>query len=260
MVKETVIYQIRNIINGKVYIGSTVDYVSRQKRHIRRLNRGNHHSIILQRSWNKYGSDNFIFEVLEIIDTKEIILEREQHYLDLYESYNPKNGFNICKVAGTSIGFRHTKETKIKMSKSHTGVKKGPCLDETKKKISETKLNLDLSEATIKREKTLLSKDKDIFKKIGKKSSETQKKNGLNKGSNNPNYDNRNLLIYNSDDEIVFVISNEEFENLCIDNNLPNRALIKSRISNGEYRLYLKRLPKNKNFEKYRGWYCKYEN
>jgi len=260
MEKEMVIYQIRNINNGKVYIGSTMDYLGRQRRHLCRLNNNNHHSIILQRSWNKHGGDNFIFEILEVIYDKNVLLEREQYYLDIYDSYNPKNGYNICKVAGSSIGFNHTEETKVKMSKSHIGVKKGPCSDKTKKKISNTKLERDLSEAVIKREKTLLSKDKDIFKKIGKKSSETQKKNGLNKGSNNPNYNNSNLLVYNGDDEIVFITSNDEFENFCLDNDLPNRALIKSRISGGEYKLYLKRLPKNKSFEKYKGWYCKYEN
>lgn len=150
---EMVIYQIRNIKNGKVYIGSTMDYIGRQKRHLRRLSNNNHHSIILQRSWNKHGKDNFIFEVLEVIDDKNVLLEREQYYLDTYDSYNPKNGYNICKVAGSSIGFKHTEETKLKMSKSHMGVKKGPCSDKTKKKISNTKLELDLSEAVIKRKK-----------------------------------------------------------------------------------------------------------
>jgi len=87
MVKEIVVYQIRNIKNGKIYIGSTIDYVGRQKRHLRRLTNGNHHSIILQRSWDKHGSDNFIFEVLEIIYDKGVLLEREQYYLDMVIIY-----------------------------------------------------------------------------------------------------------------------------------------------------------------------------
>jgi len=253
MVKEIVVYQIRNIKNGKIYIGSTIDYVGRQKRHLRRLTNGNHHSIILQRSWDKHGSDNFIFEVLEIIYDKGVLLEREQYYLDSYESYKPK-------IAGSSIGFKHTEETKLKMSKSHMGIKKGPCSDETKKKISETKLELDLSEAVIKREQTLLKKGDNIFKKIGEKSSETQKKNGLNKGINNPNYNNRKVLIYNEIGNIVYVTDNSNFENLCGENNLPFRALIKSRQSDGKYKLYLNRIPKNKDYVQFKGWYCKYKN
>lgn len=260
MKKEIVIYQIRNIKNNKVYIGSTIDYFNRQKRHLRRLNNDNHHSIILQRSWNKYGGEKFIFEVLEKVDDKGMLLEREQYYLDLHNSYDSKNGYNICKIAGSSIGFKHTVETKLKMSESHTGVMKGACSDETRKKISDTLLELDLSEAVIKRKETLLKKGKDVFKVIGKKSSETQKKNGLNKGINNPNYDNRKILIYNEIGDIVYVTDNSNFETLCGENNLPVRVLIKSRLSNGDYKLYLNRMPKHKEYKQFKGWSCKYEN
>lgn len=83
----TGIYRIRNIINNKCYYGSAKNIKKRWKRHINDLNNNKHHSIILQRSWNKYGIDNFIFEIVEICDVN-LLLETEQKYLDLNPEYN----------------------------------------------------------------------------------------------------------------------------------------------------------------------------
>jgi len=87
------IYKITNIINGKMYIGSSIHIEQRWKEHIRDLNKGTHHSIKLQNSWNKHGADNFKFEVVEECD-KDRLLYLEQYYIDkfkvYYEGYNCK--------------------------------------------------------------------------------------------------------------------------------------------------------------------------
>ena len=99
----TGIYQIRNVINDKLYIGSTTRYFSQRKaEHFKNLRKGIHSSIILQNAWNKYGEKSFKFEILEEC-TKEKCLEREQYYLD---SLNPK--YNINKIAENSRGKRWT--------------------------------------------------------------------------------------------------------------------------------------------------------
>ncbi len=259
MSKESVIYLIKNLLNNKIYIGSAINFYNRKKQHISALKNNKHHSIALQNAWNKYGEDNFDFEIIEVITESSSLIVREQYYLDKYKSFNSKNGYNICKIAGSTLGFKHTDETKELMRTKRTGVKTRPCSDETKRRISETKLSLDLTDSMKKRAETLLKQDKNIFKKIGNKSSITQKINGLNKGINNPNSNIDDLLIFNELNEIVFTTNNLDFINLCNENHLPKRALLKSKYSDGEYKLYLKQSPKNNEFLKYKGWYCKYK-
>ena len=53
--KEACIYKIENKIAGKLYIGSSLSLKNRWERHRRDLNSGIHHSIHLQRAWDKYG-------------------------------------------------------------------------------------------------------------------------------------------------------------------------------------------------------------
>ena len=55
------IYQIRNIANGKVYVGSAAKFSRRFNDHKRKLNNGRHHSIKLQNAWNKNGAESFVF-------------------------------------------------------------------------------------------------------------------------------------------------------------------------------------------------------
>jgi group I intron endonuclease len=90
------IYQIRNKVNGKLYVGSATYLDKRRGDHIARLQRKKHHSFHLQHAWNKYGRDNFIFEVLEYCSPERLI-EREQHYIDTLQ---PE--YNVSKVAGCS--------------------------------------------------------------------------------------------------------------------------------------------------------------
>ncbi len=129
-----VIYKIVNIINNKIYIGSTVNYNTRKYDHIWSLNNGKHRNKILQRSWNKYGKDNFIFEVVETVDNLDELLIREQHYIDLFKSYKRENGYNINSIAGSNLGFKMPDEAKEKLRIINTGKKHS---NETRKKISE---------------------------------------------------------------------------------------------------------------------------
>lgn len=99
------IYKIVNNLNGKFYVGSSTNLHKRESDHFSGLRRGNHPNLYLQRSYNTYGEENFTFCILE---TCEIVylLEREQHYID---TLNPE--YNISRVAGNTLGYKHTKET-----------------------------------------------------------------------------------------------------------------------------------------------------
>ena len=69
------IYRIRNIINNKIYIGSAFNFKTREKRHFNQLRKGKHHSVLLQRAFDKYGEENFVFEI--IYKAKEEELNKE---------------------------------------------------------------------------------------------------------------------------------------------------------------------------------------
>ena len=65
MEKKSGIYKILNIINNKIYIGSAVNIDRRWSEHKSLLTNNKHHSKYLQNSFNKYGTENFLFEVVE---------------------------------------------------------------------------------------------------------------------------------------------------------------------------------------------------
>lgn len=114
----TGIYKITNLINNKIYIGSSYhDIKMRFRRHKSDLNRNKHDNKHLQASWNKYGSDNFIFEIIEYCESSECI-KREQYYID---SLKPQ--YNKCLIAGNCAGRKASKETKLKMSLKRLGNK-----------------------------------------------------------------------------------------------------------------------------------------
>lgn len=130
------VYQIRNIINNKVYIGSTYRFNRRKRLHLYTLNKNIHKNIILQRAWNKYGKENFVFEILEYInfgqifckkEIKSVLLEKEQLYLNKLDK---SNFYNIRKLADSNLG------TKLRpMSEQHK-IKIG----EANKKLTESQI------------------------------------------------------------------------------------------------------------------------
>ncbi len=122
------IYQIINKVNGHKFVGSSVDIGHRFAVHRVELNRGEHHSPYLQRAWIKYGADNFELTVLLECDTSELI-KHEQYFIDtLHPDYN------MCKVAGSSLGVKHTPEVCEKMGNSRRGK---PLSEAHKKAISQ---------------------------------------------------------------------------------------------------------------------------
>ena len=112
------IYIIKNLVNNKVYVGSAFNLSNRFSTHKYRLRRNKHRNKHLQSAYNLYGERNFLFEVLEFVENKEDILEREQYYLDLFSCYDRNKGYNICKTAGNTAGVLPSKETRKKMSEA----------------------------------------------------------------------------------------------------------------------------------------------
>lgn len=116
--KISCIYKISSIKNGKIYIGSAFNFSRRKYLHIWELKRLKHINQKLQRHFNKYGLDDLVFEIIEVVEDKANLISREQHYID---TLNP--WFNICKVAGNCAGRIASPETCMKITKSNLGKK-----------------------------------------------------------------------------------------------------------------------------------------
>lgn len=182
------IYCIKNKINNKVYIGKTITKFQKRWFHHRSLLRaGIHNNKYLQKSWNKYGEDNFEFIMLESFDIhlrnkendetiNDILFELEKLYIKLYNSY--ENGYNEttggeggCGIVISEehkkriaeknrinmLGRKHTEETKKKMSESHKGYIK---TEEHRKHLSESLTGKITSEETKKKLSEINKKNK----------------------------------------------------------------------------------------------------
>lgn len=124
------IYKITNLSNGKFYIGSSCDTLSRIYNHNLQLSKGNHDNLHLQRSWNKHGKEKFLFEIIQLCP-KEYLLKLEQWFID-----NLKPKYNMCKIANSRKNIVISEETRKRLSLSHLGIK--PSL-ETREKMSNTR-------------------------------------------------------------------------------------------------------------------------
>jgi len=127
------IYKILNITNAKCYVGSAVNLKKRAYQHFKALYENKHFNIKLQNEYNEAFKENFKFEILEIINDKEKLIEREQYYLDTLKpeyNLNPTAGSRLGSVLSEqtkidlcllNIGKRHSAETKKKMSRGRVG-------------------------------------------------------------------------------------------------------------------------------------------
>ena len=125
------VYKITCLLNGKIYIGSVAGGVGERNFRIRHFEHLDgleikSHNRHLQNAYNKYGTDNFIFEVLEICEKDEDCIPREQFYLDTLlfaQEYIRKEdnrfielGYCIRTKAESNLGTRRTEEQKQKQS------------------------------------------------------------------------------------------------------------------------------------------------
>ena len=159
------VYQIINTINDKCYIGSSCNINKRWSAHKGMLRAGNHDNPHLQRAWDKYGEDNFEFEIV-CSCPKDQTLEFEQEFLDVRQpEYNIANCAEASargrvpwnkgkslpplseetkrKISESSMGHIVSPETRGKLSEANKGqipwIKGGHHTEETKRKISEAK-------------------------------------------------------------------------------------------------------------------------
>lgn len=88
------IYKITNTETNKMYVGSSKNIEVRIRSHFANLKNKKHHSVKLQRAYDKYGLSNFSHEILELCEIEDLFT-REQHWIDSLDSYH--SGYNASE-------------------------------------------------------------------------------------------------------------------------------------------------------------------
>lgn len=122
---KTGIYQWQHVESGKTYVGSGMELSVRIRRYynLSYLEAGKNRYI--NNALRLHGYSTFSLMILEYIDIKDmtkpearkLVLEREQYYLDLLSPH-----YNILKLAGKSLGFKHFPEVIDKFSSNNKGI------------------------------------------------------------------------------------------------------------------------------------------
>lgn len=116
------IYKIENKVNGKIYIGQSVDVYRRLKKHIWEIESNNS---VLYRAFKKYGIENFTYELIEECDIKELD-DKEIFYIQKYNSYigeENSNGYNLNTGGGVNRGWNPTEENRNNFRNANLGGK-----------------------------------------------------------------------------------------------------------------------------------------
>lgn len=134
--KKTGIYLWKHLKSEKIYVGSAIDLKNRLLKYYNIDYLKRNKNMYICNALLEHGFGEFSLSILVYIDITDIskeearkeILEREQHYIDLL-----KPDYNILLTAGSSLGYKHTKESLTKISKTHLGRRVSA---ETKAKLS----------------------------------------------------------------------------------------------------------------------------
>jgi len=150
------VYQIRNAVDGKTYVGSAINLRKRFNDHRSLLKRDRHHCQHLQRAWKKHGEACFSFEPLLFCRPNDVLFFEQRALLALCPIYNtnplaisnfgrtfgPMSEERRARMSIARKGIKKppfSKEHRRNISLAKQGVKIGPCPEATKEKIRATR-------------------------------------------------------------------------------------------------------------------------
>ena len=184
-----IIYKTINLITNKCYIGKTNNGLNNRMKGHKHYALKIHNNDYFHKSIKKYGWNNFEWKILCECTTPEILNIMETFYIIVHKTHVSEGGYNLTWGGDGSLGFKHSEETKQKISenmkiisnsiehKERTrllGKRSTKHSDETKKKISEiVKSRPPISEETRRKMSESNKGEKNAF--FGKKHSEETK-------------------------------------------------------------------------------------
>ena len=105
------VYMWTNLVNGKKYVGQTQCFGQRMARY-----RCGYRKTNIEKAIHEYGTENFDIVVLERDVPLDMLNEREQYWIDYYQTYDEKHGYNVQRYARSNRGYKHTQEWRDKFS------------------------------------------------------------------------------------------------------------------------------------------------
>lgn len=193
------IYKIENLINHRVYIGQSITIKNRLNHHRQMLNKNIHFCDHLQKSWNKYGENNFSFEILEECSKNELD-SREEYWLNYYGGFESEQTYNQRgagqethnvpektreKLRQANLGKKASKETiakRVEKLKGHpywgrkwTEEEKKRASEKRKGKINDVLKNMDRNDPFYRQRLSNALKGKKKSKEHSKHISEGRK-------------------------------------------------------------------------------------
>lgn len=117
------VYLLRNKVNGKIYVGKSVNLKKRFGSY--KNNETNKcHNQVIDRAIRKYEWKNFEITILEEVLDPILILDREAYWIKFYNCLDKKIGYNICPYGTNTVGIKASEETRKKLSIAGKGKKK----------------------------------------------------------------------------------------------------------------------------------------
>lgn len=137
------IYCIENIDTHKKYIGQSKNIYKRWVDHKWALNNNIHDNDYLQKAWNKYGSEHFVFNIIEVCPVNKLD-EREMYYINYFATHDRANGYNL-RGGGGRIGDM-TPEVREKFRGENNPMYGKHHSEETRKKLSDARKDMYTNE------------------------------------------------------------------------------------------------------------------
>ena len=224
-----IIYKSTNKITGKVYIGQTTKNLEKRiKGHVNESKKDKNRPFLS--SINKYGVDNFVFEIIDFADNLNELNDKEIYWIDFYNSVSP-NGYNVTG-GGQGDKTIGTKELGKRISEGLKNSEKWQTLlndDEYLKKREEKFINSSKGKKfSSEHKEKIWEKNKERILKFNKSTS-------------------KKWIVVDKDNNIIRITGKEEyFINLGMDTGDVSRM---SKI-----------LSQGKNRKRYNGYYCFIDN